>query len=104
MGWIVPAKWRAELGISEWSDDQAKGKVAIQFDNGDKWLVELRGSGWIKDCTEGKSWRMKKFGGLTSLEVKKERDKKTGKKGKICETCGSEFASQVGWLQHARSG
>ena len=35
-GCIVPAKWRAELGISEWSDDQAKGKMAIQFDNGDK--------------------------------------------------------------------
>ena len=42
-GWIVPAKWRAELGISEWSDDQAKGKMAIQFDNGEEWLVELRG-------------------------------------------------------------
>ena len=39
-GWIVPAKWRAELGISEWSDDQAKGKMAIQFDNGEKWLVD----------------------------------------------------------------
>jgi hypothetical protein len=49
-GWIVPAKWRAELGISEWSDDQAKGKMAIQSDNGEAWLVELRGSGWIKDC------------------------------------------------------
>ena len=71
-GWIVPAKWRAELGISEWSDEQAKGKMAFQFDNGDKWFVELRGSGWIKDCTEGKSWRMKKFGGSTSLEVKRE--------------------------------
>ena len=44
-GWIVPAKWRAELGISEWSDDQVKGKLAIQFDNGEKWLAELRGSG-----------------------------------------------------------
>ena len=42
----MPAKWRAELGISEWSDDQAKGKMAIQFDNGEKWLVEQRGSGW----------------------------------------------------------
>ena len=41
----MPAGWRAELGISKWSDDQAKGKMAIQFDNGDKWLVELRGSG-----------------------------------------------------------
>ena len=28
-GWIVPAKWRAELDISEWSDDQAKGKMVI---------------------------------------------------------------------------
>ena len=90
-GWIVPAKWRAELGISEWSDDQAKGKMAIQFDNGEEWLVELRGSGWIKDCKEGKSWRMKKLGGLTSLDVKKERDKKMGKKGKICENCGQEW-------------
>ena len=62
------------MGISEWSDDQAKGKMAIQFDNGEEWLVELRGSGWIKDCKEGKSWRMKKLGGLSSLEVKKERE------------------------------
>jgi len=85
VGWIVPAKWRAELGISKWSNEQAKGKMAIQFDNGENWLVEQRGSGWIKDCAEGKSWRMKKLGGLTSLEVKKERDKKMGKKGKICE-------------------
>ena len=49
-GWIVPAKWRAELGILERNNEQAKGKTVIQFDNGDKWLVELRGSGWIKDC------------------------------------------------------
>jgi len=47
-GWIVPATWRAELGISEWRGEQAKGKMAIQFGNGDKWLVELRVSGWIK--------------------------------------------------------
>ena len=80
-GWIVPAKWRAELGISEWSDDQAKGKMAIQFDNGEEWLVELRGSGWIKDCKEGKSWRMKKLGGLTSLERSRKREiKKWGRR------------------------
>ena len=42
----MPVKWRAELGISDWSDEQAKGKMAIQFDNGELWLVELRGSGW----------------------------------------------------------
>ena len=55
--------------------------MAIQFDNGEKWLVELRGSGWIKDCTEGKSWRMKKLGGLTSLDIRKESDKKIGEEG-----------------------
>ena len=27
-----------------------------------------------------------------------------GKKGKICENRGSEFASEVGWLQHVRGG
>ena len=27
-----------------------------------------------------------------------------GNKGKICEHCGSEFASEVGWLQHVRGG
>ena len=58
----------------------------------------------MKDCKEGKSWRMKKLGCLTSLDVKKERDKKMGKKGKNCENCGSEFASEIGWLQHVRGG
>ena len=47
---------------------------------------------------------MKKFKGLTSLDVKEARDRKTGNKAKICENCGSEFASEVGWLQHVRSG
>ena len=28
-GWIAPAKWRAELGISDWSDEPAKGKMEI---------------------------------------------------------------------------
>ena len=27
-----------------------------------------------------------------------------GKKGKICENCSSECASEVGWLQHVRAG
>ena len=63
-----------------------KGKMAIQFDNGGKWLVEQRGSGWIKDCTEGKSWRMKKLDGLTSLDVKKERDKKWGRRERFVKT------------------
>ena len=53
-----------------------------------QWLVELRGSGWIKDCKEGKSWMMKKLGGLTSLDVKKERDKKWGRKEKFVKIVG----------------
>ena len=96
-GWIAPAKWIAELCISDWSDEQAKRKMAIQFNIGKKWIVQLRGT-WIKDCKEGKSWRMQKFGGLTSLDVKNPRDRKMGKKGNICENCGSEFASEVVWL------
>ena len=39
----------------------------------------------------------KKLGGLTSLDVKKERDKKMGKEGQNCENCGSKFASEVGF-------
>ena len=35
---------------------------------------------------------------------RKREIKKVGKKSKICENCGSEFASEVGWLQHARGG
>ena len=31
---------------------------------------------------EGKSWRMKKLGGLTSLDVKIERDKTNGEEEK----------------------
>ena len=35
---------------------------------------------------------------------RKREIKKWGKRGKICENCGSEFASEVGWLQHVRGG
>ena len=35
---------------------------------------------------------------------RKKEINKVGKKGKICENCGSEFASEVGWLQHVRGG
>ena len=90
-GWIAPPKWRADVAFQIGVMNKRR-KMAIQFDNGDQWRVELRGSGWSKDCKEGKSWRMKKVGGLTLLDVKKARDRKMGKKGKICENCGSEFA------------
>jgi len=55
--------------------------MTMHFDNGDQWLVELRGSGWIKDCKEGKSLRMKKLGGLTSLDVK-NAEIENGEEGK----------------------
>ena len=42
MGTDSASKWRAELGILEWSDEQAKGKMAIPFDDGEPWLVEQR--------------------------------------------------------------
>ena len=44
------------------------------------------------------------FGCLTSLDVKKARDRKMGKKGKIYENCGPEFTSGVGWVQYVRGG
>ncbi len=80
-GLIAAAKRRAELGISDWSDEQAKGKMAIQYDKDDKSLVELRGSGWIKDCKE--VWRTKKFRGLTSLDVKKREIEKWGRRERL---------------------
>ena len=36
--------------------------------------------------------------------MSRKREKKMGKVGKSCENCGSEFASEVGWLQHVRGG
>ena len=74
------SKMESRVRISDWSNEQAKGEMVIQFDNGDQWLVELRGSGSIKDCKEGKSWRMKKLGCLTSLDVKKAREIKMGRR------------------------
>ena len=28
-GWMAPAKWREELDIEKWNDEEAKGKLAI---------------------------------------------------------------------------
>ena len=36
--------------------------------------------------------------------MSRKREIKMGKKGIICENCGSEFASEVGWHQHVRGG
>ena len=42
-GWMTQAKWRAELGIEQWNDEEAKGKMVIKLDDGEEWMVEVRG-------------------------------------------------------------
>ena len=37
-GWMAPAKWRDELGIEKWTDEEAKGKVAIKMESGEELL------------------------------------------------------------------
>ena len=44
-GWMTQAKWRAELGIEQWNDEEAKGKMVIKLDDGEEWIVEVRGGG-----------------------------------------------------------
>ena len=44
---------------------------------------------------------MKRFGCLSSLKAKKEKDKK---KGKTCDVCGEEFPSEVSWMKHVEGG
>ena len=59
-------------------------------------MHNARGSFCYEDCAEGKSWRMK-FGGLTSLNVKKERDKKMGKKAQKCDVAQNSIQKWVGF-------
>ena len=47
---------------------------------------------------------MKRFGCLSSLKAKKEKDKKAKKKGKACDECGEEFSSEVSWFKHVEGG
>ena len=103
-GWMTQAKWRAELGIGQWNDEEAKGKMVIKLDDGEEWIVEVRGGGWIKDCESGRKIRVKKLGCLRSLSAKKEKDKKAKKKGKACDEYGKEFQSEVLWLKHEEGG
>ena len=44
-GWMPQATWRAELGIEQWNDEEAKGKMVIKLDDGEEWIVEVRGGG-----------------------------------------------------------
>ena len=103
-GWMTQAKWRAELGIGQWNDEEAKGKMVIKLDDGEEWIVEVRGGGWIKDCESGRKIRMKRLGCLRSLKAKKEKDKKSKKKGKTCDACGEEYPSEVSWMKHVEGG
>ena len=105
---MAPAKWRAELGIEKWEDEETKGKMAIKMEDGgeEEMLIEVRGSGWVKDCESGRSIRMKRLGRLRSLSAKKEKEKKEGKKlkRKTCEECGDEFPNEVSWQKHLERG
>ena len=44
-GWMTQAKWRAELGIDQWNDEEAKGKTVIKLDDGEEWIARVRGGG-----------------------------------------------------------
>ena len=46
----------------KWNDEEAKGKMVIKLDDGEEWIVEVRGGGWIKDCESGRKIRMKRLG------------------------------------------
>ena len=110
-GWMAPAKWRAELGIQQWKDEEVKGKMAIKLSEGDtreeeeeEWLVEVRGGGWILECKSGRKFRMTKLGCLRSLSAKKVKEKKEKKKGEVCDECGEEFPSKVSLHKHIEGG
>ena len=68
--------------------------MVIKLDDGEQWIVEVRGGGWIKDCESGWKIRMKTLGCLRSLKTKTEKDKKADKKGKACDVCGEELPMQ----------
>ena len=34
--WMTQAKWRAELGIEQWNDEEAKGKMVIKLNDGEE--------------------------------------------------------------------
>ena len=87
-GWMTPAKWRAELGMEQWNDE-----------DGEEWIVEVKGGGWIEECESGRKFRIEEAR-LRSLSVKK--DKKDKKKGKACDECGEEFRSEVSWCKACR--
>ena len=84
----------------QWGDEEAKGKMAIKMDDGAEWLIEVRGGGWIMECESGKKFRMTRLGCLRSLNAKKEKDRKSKKKEKVCPECGDEFPNEVALSKH----
>ena len=102
---MAPAKWREEPGIEKWTDEEAKGKMAIKMDNGEELLGEEKKGGWFGAC-DGKGGvtnsRMKKLGMEQSLKAKKEKE---GKKKRVtCERCGAEFPNEVSLSKHVERG
>ena len=104
-GWMAPAKWREELGIEKWTDEEAKGKMAIKMDDEEELLGEEKKGGWFKAC-DGKggvtNYRLKKMAIERSLKAKKEKE---GKKKRVtCERCGDEFPNEVSLSKHVERG
>ena len=104
-GWMAPAKWREELGIEKWTDEEAKGKMAIKMDDEEELLGEEKKGGWFSAC-DGKGgvtkYRLKKLGIERSLKAKKEKE---GKKKRVtCERCGDEFPNEVSLSKHVERG
>ena len=76
-GWMGPAKWREELEIEKLSEE-AKRKMAIKMDDGEKLLGEEKKGGWFSAC-DGKGGVTKYLGWRTVLEHKegkREEDEK----------------------------
>ena len=75
-GWMAPAKWREELHIEKWNDEEAQGKMAIKMDDGEQLLGEEKKGGWLSAC-DGKGginkYRLRKSGSEQSLNAKKRK-------------------------------
>ena len=101
-GWMAPAKWREELGIGGWSDEEAKEKMAIKMDDGEELLGEVNGGGWFGAHKVGggvANLRLKQLGLEESLSIRKKK-----KKRPTCERCGAEFPNEVSLSKHVNGG
>ena len=46
------AKYREELDIEKWTDEEAKTKMAIKMDDGEELFGEEKKGGWFSACDE----------------------------------------------------